>query len=296
MLQGSLVKAKGGFYFVMLEGGKVVRCRVRGRLKETGVPLAVGDRVEISPRSVGDGVVEKVLPRKNSLPRPPVANVDQAVVVVSLRDPPLDRYLLHRIILAATDAGLESIICFNKIDLIVTNEEKSLLTELQSVFTACGYTVLCTSSFTGNGLAQLREQLLGKISVLAGPSGAGKSSLLNSLKPGLTLKMGTLSPKLGRGRHTTRHVELVSLDENTLVADTPGFQQLDLVRIMPRELASFFPDIMAYGGQCHFKSCLHHHEPVCAVKDAVLAEKIASWRYELYISFLEEIGRQEKKY
>lgn len=296
MLEGSLVKAKGGFYFVMLEDGTVVRCRARGRLKVDGVPLAVGDRVGISLRRVGDGVLEKVFPRKNSLPRPPIANVDQAVVVVSMREPPLDRHLLHRFIIAATAAGLESVICFTKMDIVFSDAEKSQLTELQSVFTACGYTVLCTSSFTGKGLAQLQEKLKGKISVLAGPSGAGKSTLLNTLKPGLALKAGDLSAKLGRGRHTTRHVELVNLDENTLVADTPGFQRLDLVRIPVRELASFFPDIMARGETCRFKSCLHHHEPDCAVKDAVLSKQIAPWRYELYISFLEEIGRQENLY
>lgn len=296
MLEGSLVKAKGGFYFVKLEDGAVVRCRARGRLKEEGVPLAVGDRVEISPRRMGDGVLEKVFPRKNSLPRPPIANVDQAVVVVSLREPPLDLYLLHRFIIAAAAAGLDSVICFNKMDIVSSAAEKSQLTELETVFVACGYTVLCTSSITGEGLVELREQLKGKISVLAGPSGAGKSTLLNMLKPGLDLKAGALSPKLGRGRHTTRHVELVSLDENTLVADTPGFQRLDLVRIPVRELASFFPDIMAQAEGCRFKSCLHHPEPACAVKDAVLAKKIAPWRYELYISFLEEIGHQEKIY
>ncbi len=296
MLEGTLVKAKGGFYFVMLESGAVVRCRARGRLKEQGVPLAVGDRVEINLRRVGDGVLEKVFPRKNSLLRPPVANVEQAVVVVSMREPPLDLHLLHRFIVAATAAGLESVLCFNKMDIVFSDTEKSQLTELKSVFSACGYTVLYTSSLTGEGLVQLREQLKGKISVLAGPSGAGKSTLLNTLNPGLALKSGYLSSKLGRGRHTTRHVELVSLDENTLVADTPGFQRLDLVRIPMRELASFFPDIMGQGEACRFKSCLHHHEPNCAVKDAVLSKQIAPWRYEMYITFLEEIGRQENIY
>lgn len=296
MLEGYLVKAKGGFYFVMLEDGTVIRCRARGRLKVGGVALAVGDRVEISPRRMGDGVVEKVLPRKNSLPRPPVANVDQAVVVVSLREPPLDRYLLHRFIIAAAKAGLETGICFNKMDIVLSDAEKLQLAEMKSVFTACGYAVLCTSSVTEAGLAELREQLKGKISVLAGPSGAGKSTLLNKLKPGLLLKAGSLSPKLERGRHTTRHVELIRLDKETLVADTPGFQRLDLVRVPPRELASFFPDIMDYGEGCQFKSCLHHHEPVCAVKDAVILGKIVPWRYQLYIDFLEEIEQQEKIY
>lgn len=294
LLEGFLVKAKGGFYFVKLDNGEVLRCRARGRLKEEGVSLVVGDRVEVRLSRVGDGIIEKIFPRQNILPRPPVANVDQAIVVVSLREPPLDLYLLHRIIIAAAANDLESVICFNKTDLVNSPGEQSRLQELDSVFTNCGYKVLCSSSLTGDGLDQLREQLRGKISVLAGPSGAGKSTLLNTLKPQLALRTAPLSPKRGRGRHTTRHVELLTLDQDILVADTPGFQRLDLERIPARELSYYFPEMLEYGKECRFSSnCLHNHEPSCAVKDAVQAGKIAPWRYKLYISLLGEIEQQE---
>lgn len=296
MLEGFLVKAKGGFYFVMGSQGEIVRCRARGRLKEEGVHLLVGDRVEVSRRQPGDGVIERIFPRKNSLSRPSIANVDQAVVVVSLYEPPLDLHLVHRIIIAAGSAGLSSILCFNKLDLVTSAGEMSRLTKLETVFVACGYTVVRTSSLTGEGLAMLREHLKGKTSVLAGPSGAGKSTLLNRLKPDLDLKSATLSRKTGRGRHTTRHVELVSLDKDTLVADTPGFQRLDMVRIPLRKLAFLFPEMLIWEGKCRFNGCLHHHEPACAVKDAVQKEQIAPWRYEMYIAFLEEINRQESVY
>lgn len=296
MLEGFLVRAKGGFYFVKLLDGEVVRCRARGRLKEDGVNLMVGDRVEVLLRRMGDGVIEKVMPRKSSLTRPAVANVDQAVAVVAMQEPPLDLYLLHRIMIAAAARGLGNVLCFNKLDLVTSSEHKSRLDELDAVFTGCGYRVVRTSSLTGEGLAQLQEALKGKISVLAGPSGAGKSTLLNTINPGLALRVASLSQKSGRGRHTTRHVELISLDRDTFVADTPGFQRIDLVRMPTRQLASFFPEIEELGAGCRFGSCLHHHEPDCSVKEGVEAGEIVSWRYDLYISFLEELERQESIY
>ncbi len=296
MLEGVLVKAKGGFYFVRDAQGRIMRCRARGRLKGEGVQLLVGDRVIVDTPERGDSVIAKVLPRKNSLTRPPVANVDQAVIVTTLAEPPLDLHLLHRIIISAEMAGLLCVLCFNKLDLIKNDAEIALLKELETVFSACGYGVVSASSLTGEGLDLLREQLKGKISVLAGPSGAGKSTLLNRLKPELNLLSGELSEKTGRGRHTTRHVELLSLDEDTLVADTPGFQRLEISFIPPRRLASLFPELHAREGNCRYPGCLHHHEPDCAVKEAVEKGQIAPWRYKIYLALLETLNRQENVY
>lgn len=296
MLEGVLVKAKGGFYYAMVAQGEVVRCRARGRLKGEGAQLLVGDRVEVSFRQPGDGMVERIFPRKNSLIRPSIANVDQVVVVITLHEPPLDLHLLHRIIVAAGAAGLAGILCFNKLDLLKTAADRSRIQELENVFRASGYTVLRTSSLMGEGLDLLRDSLKGKTSVLAGPSGAGKSTLLNRLKPDLNLESASISPKTGRGRHTTRHVELVSLDEYTFVADTPGFQRLDVVRIPARRLAAFFPEIAAREGECRFIGCLHHREPGCAVKETVENGEIAPWRYEMYLYMLDAINKQESVY
>ncbi|HAP32324.1 MAG TPA: ribosome small subunit-dependent GTPase A [Firmicutes bacterium] len=294
MLEGLLVKVKGGFYFVMVPDGGVLRCRARGRLKDGEVHLLVGDRVEISRGNVEDGVVERILPRKNSLTRPPIANVDQAVLVMTLREPPLDLQLIHRIIAAAALAELSIVLCFNKMDLVTLAEEKACVKKYAEAFKGCGYKIVYTSSLTGEGLEVLRELITGKVSVLAGPSGTGKSTLLNKLKPGLILRSAALSLKLQRGRHTTRHVELITLSDDTLVADTPGFQRLDLMRISPRSLASLFPEIHLREGGCRFNSCLHHHEPACAVKEAVQQEEIVTWRYDQYLALLEEAVRQDK--
>lgn len=249
----------------------------------------VGDLVEVN---AGKKVIEKVYSRKNRLVRPPVANVDQVVVLMSVLRPPLDLFFLDRILISAHASSLDAIICLNKMDLATPLDEKKVK-DVREVFLGCGYRVILSSAVTGYGVDELRYALQGKITVFAGPSGAGKSTLINKLKPELNLLSGPVSDKTERGRHTTRHVELLGLDSATFVADTPGFQRLDLRGISSGELYTFFPEI-ASKGSCRFNSCLHNQEPGCAVKEALQKGEIASWRYEHYLEFLKEIQQREK--
>ena len=281
---------KGGFYFVLNTEGEVIRCRARGRFKEKGLDLLVGDLVAIDYQ---EAVINKVYPRKNSLLRPQVANVDQVVILMPASRPAPDLVFLDRLLVMAEKASLEAVICLHKTDLLAS-WERDTIREICMVFQDCGYRVLLTSALTGQGVEELKHSLQGKISVFAGPSGAGKSTLINKFKPELNLQTAPVSFKTQRGRHTTRHVELFRLTKETLVADTPGFQRLNLEGIALQELSSYFPE-MSLPVPCRFNSCLHRAEPGCAVKEALQKGKIASWRYKHYLDFLEEIEQLEKK-
>lgn len=282
LVKGLVLRAYGGYYYVY-DGLFEWSCSLRGRLRHAKQQVLVGDRVEIRPGGANTGVVENVLPRRSSLKRPAVANVDQAVIVFSLREPDPSPGLLERFLISAGSSGIEPLICFNKADL--TREAQiELVSRYQKA-----YPVIVTSAKTGQGLAGLRTSLAGKISVFAGPSGVGKSSLLNTLMPGLELKTGEVSVKLKGGRHTTRHVALIRLPEGGFVADTPGFTSLDLPDIKPEELPVFFPEMEGYSRGCHFADCLHFKEPGCAVRQAVAAGEIGEARYRQYLEFLQEL-------
>ncbi|NLM46993.1 MAG: ribosome small subunit-dependent GTPase A [Firmicutes bacterium] len=290
-LQGIILRARGGFYDVRAADGRIFRCRARGKLKREKMGLLVGDHVRFSVTAGAEGVVEEMLPRQTLLFRPPVANVEQVLLVCALQDPPLSLQLLDRLLVLAASRRLQSLVCFNKADL-----PHEGLDELLAIYRAAGYPVFVTSAKTGQGIAELRAGLCGRLSVLAGPSGAGKSSLLNRIQPGLSLKVGNISEKSRRGRHTTRHVELLALDCGGFVADTPGFSQLELLEIKSRELAAYFPEFAAYAAKCRFHGCLHAGEPDCAVSNAVARQEIAASRYEHYLLFLEETREQERSY
>ncbi len=238
------------------------------------------------------GVIEERFPRKNCLIRPKVANVDQAVVVMSLAQPEPDRMLLDRLLIMVEDTGISSVICFNKIDL----KEPSFTGELPGLYEKIGYKIIVTSAKTGVGKRELLKILKGKISVFTGPSGVGKSSLLNLLQEGFHLSTGSVSKKGGRGRHTTRHVELLELESGGWVADTPGFSRIYLPLIEREKLAFYFPEMLPHIPSCKFKTCLHDQEPGCAVKKAVEEKKIDKIRYEHYLKLLEEIISQERSF
>ncbi|MDN5293543.1 MAG: ribosome biosis GTPase / thiamine phosphate phosphatase [Eubacteriales bacterium] len=289
MREGVVVKACGGFFYVK-EGDKVWECFLRGKLRKQGERILVGDRVRFRESDRERGVVEEVLPRRLALVRPPVANVDQVIIVFAVADPDPNISLLDRLLVQVGHAGPEAVICFNKADLEGEDPYR-----LRDIYQRAGYKFLITSTVTGQGIDELAETLKNRITVFAGPSGAGKSSLLNALNPGWQLKTGEVSAKIGRGRHTTRHVELLELKEGGFVADTPGFSSLYLPEIAPEELAAYFPEFSEPAQECRFTSCLHHREPDCGVKKAVEEGQIPSSRYRNYLAFLEELREMEER-
>jgi len=290
VLEGTVIKAYSGYYYVF-DGHDVWECRARGLFRHIGQNVLVGDRVVLRPANKGTGVVEKVLPRRSELVRPPVANVDQALVIFSLKDPDPNPGLLERFLLIIGTKGIIPLICFNKIDLSRGEEA-----ELAVRYREAGYRVFLTSAVTGAGLDDLRGSLHSLVSVVAGPSGVGKSTLLNAISPGLSLKTGELSAKLRRGKHTTRHVELIPLPGGGLVADTPGFSSLDMPDLKPEDLPALFQEIAAREGGCRFTGCMHHKEPGCLVKEAVEKGEIDGFRYRQYIEFLEELQEKRRRY
>ncbi len=291
MSEGIILKGYSGFYYVQA-GEKLWECSLRGRFRLHAQDFLPGDRVKISPLKGHKGVIEEVLPRTNALVRPPVANVEQVIVVFALVTPQPDRNLLDRILIQAEAAGVNPVVCFNKADLALPPETDAAVELYRSI----GYEVILVSAKSGQGVEELRRVLEGKTSVFAGPSGVGKSSLLNAVHPGLQLKTGEVSAKLRRGRHTTRHVELIPLDGGGLVADTPGFSSLDLPPMQREELSRFFPEFLEHAPQCKFSTCLHRLEPQCAVKAAVELGRIDSKRYADYLAFLTEVIEQERRY
>jgi len=286
-VQGIVVKAYSGFYYVH-DGRSEWECSLRGRFRHEKQQVLTGDRVELATRHDRAGVIVKVLPRRSVLLRPPVANVDQAVIIFSVQQPEPNPVLLDRLLITVSMNRVEPLICFNKIDLAADGGVE-LVARYQAV-----YRVVSTSAVTGAGLDRLRELLRGKVSVFAGPSGVGKSTILNAILPGLKLKTGEVSEKLKRGRHTTRHVELIALPEGGLVADTPGFSNLELPDIKPADLARYFPEMENYLGKCYFTGCLHDREPGCAVKEAVESGKLEESRYRQYLEFLQELKSRRR--
>jgi ribosome biogenesis GTPase / thiamine phosphate phosphatase len=277
---------------VRSEDGSLYRCRARGRLKKVGATIIVGDHADFTPLAAGEGVLEAILPRRSLLKRPNVANVDQVIMVCSPQDPPLALQLLDRLLVLAEIQGLHSVICMNKQDL----SQKDELNMLRAIYWKAGYPVIGTSAKKSQGIEQFREFLRGRISVLAGPSGVGKSTLLNCMQEGLTLKTGRISEKMGRGRHTTTHTELIPLNHGGLVVDTPGFSQLDLEGLSVRDLANCYPEFDQFSANCRFNGCVHMSEPGCAVKDAVNTGDVPSERYHNYLVFMDEVSAPERRH
>ena len=279
---GRIVRSISGFYDVQTEK-KLITCRARGILRKEGNSLLTGDLVEITVEK-GKGMVEKILPRKNKFIRPAVANIDALVVFAANVNPVTEPYLIDRVAAIAGDQEVPVYLCVNKCDL-------DPAVDLVRIYENAGFPVFCTSAETGEGVEQLRQQIRGKLVAFTGNSGVGKSSILNRLAPELNLATGVVSEKLGRGRHTTRHVELYRLGEDTYVADTPGFSSFDTDQmevILKENLQYAFPDFSDYIGQCQFHDCSHRSEPGCAVRQAVEAGEIGESRYESYLRLYEK--------
>lgn len=276
MMNDRIIKALSGFYYVQTEDG-VVECRARGKFRKEGVSPLVGDFVTIS-RSGKSGTVEEILPRKNSFIRPAVANVDLLVLLASCAIPQTEPFLIDRVLAIAGQQGVEPLICVNKNDLEPGDG-------LAGIYRRAGFRVVVTSAETGEGIDELRAAISGKLSAFTGNSGVGKSSILNALCPELKLAVGEVSEKLGRGRHTTRHIELYCLGNGTFVADTPGFSSFDTERmdlVLKDQLQYAFSDFAPYLGKCQFQDCAHLKEPGCAVRAALERGEIEPTRYESY--------------
>ena len=284
-MTGRILRSLSGFYDVQTPEG-LVTCRGRGSLRKNHQTPLTGDMVEITVEK-GKGMVEKILPRRNCFVRPAVANVDALVVFAANVNPVTEPFLIDRVAAIAGDQGVEVNLCINKCDL-----DPAL--DLMRIYRNAGFTVISASAETGQGVDQLRKLLQGKLTAFTGNTGVGKSSMLNQLCPGLGLATGEVSEKLGRGRHTTRHVELYQLDAETYVADTPGFSSFDTDQmdvILKENLQYAFPDFGAYVGACQFHDCSHRQEPGCAVRAALAEGKIEASRYDSYLKLYEKASQ-----
>lgn len=283
-MEGMILKALSGFYYVDDGTGTLTACRGRGKLRHEKLTPLVGDRVSFTPLDNGQGALDAILPRKNEFYRPAVANIDQLVIIAAQATPVTDPFLIDRVIAIAEGRGCESIVCINKCDLAPGED-------LARIYEQAGFPTLRVSAETGEGMDRLRELIAGKVSAFTGNSGVGKSSILNALEPGIALKTGGVSEKLGRGRHTTRHVELFRLSCGGIVADTPGFSSFDVDKMelcRKEELAGRFREFAPYVDQCRFQDCAHVKEKGCAVLAAVKAGEIAKSRHESYVRLYEQ--------
>ncbi len=301
MPEGTIVKALSGYYYVSpAEGGEPVQCRARGIFKKRGESPLVGDRVVFSETENGEGTVDGILPRRSVLIRPPVANADLAVLVFSVVHPDLNLALLDKFLVHIEHAGLDAVLVWTKTDRIPAGPEgdgvRQMMEEATKLYSSIGYEVLAASARLGEGIDGLARRLTGHLSVFAGQSGVGKSSLLNALIPGLQLQTGEISEKLGRGKHTTRHVELAALPGGGLIADTPGFSQLDFAELGIEEIGSCFREFRELMSGCKFRGCTHIHEPGCAVVQAVEQGFAAKSRYEHYKEFMAERKEKPRRY
>lgn len=280
-MKGKIIKGIGGFYYIKTEEG-IIECKARGKFRHRDMKPMVGDDVEITFEG-SKGVIENIYDRSSELIRPTVANVTQAFVVFSIKNPDINFDLLNRFLVLCEHNNIHAIVCLNKVDL-VNYEEKE---EIKDKINAIGYDVLYINAKNGIGVETLREKIKNNVTVLCGPSGAGKSTLINTLKESYHMETGEVSEKIGRGRHTTRHSELIDVQDGYIV-DTPGFSTLEVNFIEKEDLRYSFPEFEEYNNLCKFRGCLHYKEPNCAVKKAVEEGKINKYRYDFYIRTLEE--------
>lgn len=287
------MKGIAGFYYIYAEDGEIYECKAKGIFRKDNQKPLVGDDVEITVLDENEklGNIVDILPRKNSLIRPAVANVDQALVIFAMEDPKPNFLLLDRFLIMMEQAGVPAIICFNKKDLAKQEE----IEELYQIYSKCGYEVLLTSALEEEGLEMIRKILKGKTTVVAGPSGVGKSSLTNLMQGDVQMETGEISKKLKRGKHTTRHSQVIPIAEETYLMDTPGFSSLYLTDMEEQELREYFPEFREYEGSCRFLGCRHIYEPGCAVKEALENQEISKLRYEDYVSLYGEL-KEKRRY
>jgi ribosome biogenesis GTPase / thiamine phosphate phosphatase len=295
MPEGKIIKALSGFYYVKdSEDHRIYQCRGRGVFRKQKITPFVGDFVKFQKVNEEEGYILEIFERKNLLIRPPIANVDQAILVFSAVEPEFNPLLLDRFLVLIESKNIKPIICISKMDL-VPEDMKAEIESYANDYEKIGYEVIFTSTKTREGIEQLLPHLDQQISVIAGQSGVGKSSLLNAINPELQLKTDDISTHLGRGKHTTRHVELIEMGSG-LVADTPGFSSLEFIDIAVEDLSNCFPEMREKSAECKFRGCTHISEPKCAVKEAVKEGTIPAYRYEHYQCFIEEIKDRKPRY
>ena len=291
-MQGKIVKGIAGFYYVHVVGSGVYECKAKGIFRKEKVKPLVGDNVEIEVLSEAEktGNLIRILPRINELARPAAANVDQALVVFAVLRPVPHYNLLDRFLVMMERKGIPAVLCFNKEDLA----ESGQIEELKRIYGVCGYPLIFASALKGKNIDGVREILKGKTTVIAGPSGVGKSSLINMLTPEANMETGSVSRKIERGKHTTRHSELFPVSGDSYIMDTPGFSSLYVNDFEKEDLKMYFPEFADYEGTCRFHGCGHVHEPGCAVKEAVERGRIHPIRYQNYTEMYEELKNRRR--
>lgn len=288
-LKGLVLKNYNGYYYVQVDEN-VYTCKVKGKMKQNRFSLATGDLVLLEPGENGEGMIKRVLPRKNFLPRPTMANLDLFVATFACATPDFSFLLADKLLALAELAHIPALLVLNKED----QAPAGLIDKVRSVYEPIGYEVFTLSAKEGTGVEALRERLRGKICAFGGPSGVGKSSTINAIDSSVDLRTGEVSEKIGRGKHTTRFAQLLPFDEG-YIADTPGFGNLLLEGMEPEQALTAFREFARYEDGCRFCPCSHTHEPVCGVKEAVAAGHIATSRYESYLAMLEEIRLLKEK-
>lgn len=294
-MNGKIIKGVGGFYYIHLHDNRIFECKAKGIFRNKNIKPAVGDNVEIDIIDEDNlkGNITSILERSNKLIRPAVANVDQAVIIFALSNPEPNYNLLDRFLIMMDRQDVKTILCLNKSDLM---EDESAI-KIKKIYEACGYDVIITSTYSkeqNSGISELKQKLTGKTTVFAGPSGVGKSSLLNCLNPNACVQTGEISEKIKRGKHTTRHSELINISEDTYIMDTPGFSSLSIEDLEAEDIKVFYNEFADYSHGCRFNGCVHINEPDCNVKKAVESGEISTLRYNNYKQLFEELKAKRR--
>ncbi|MFI3212605.1 MAG: ribosome small subunit-dependent GTPase A [Eubacteriales bacterium] len=291
-MQGKIIRGIAGFYYVHVKDSGIYECKAKGVFRKNQLKPLVGDRVqiEIIDEEKKKGNIEKIEDRKNQLVRPAVANIDQALVIFSIIKPDPNFNLLDRFLIMMDTRQIPSIICFNKLDIASEEEQK----KIQEAYAKSGFPVYFLSAKEEQGLDVILSLLEGKTTAVAGPSGVGKSSVINLLQSGIAMETGEISEKISRGKHTTRHTQLITINEDSYIMDTPGFSSLGLFDLTKEELREYYEEFTPYHDLCKFQGCSHIHEPSCSVKEAVELGEISQLRYDNYKQLYQEIAEQKK--